>query len=87
MQVYLAYGLGVGVGMACAYVPAIGAVERWFVRRRGFASGLAVNGIGILYTSVAFGTLIGPSVAGFAFDSSSQTFHFNMPLQNVLVLK
>jgi MFS family permease len=26
--------------------------------------------IGILYTSVAFGTLIGPSAAGFAFDFS-----------------
>jgi hypothetical protein len=31
--------------LACAYVPAIGAVQRWFVRRRGFASGLAVSGI------------------------------------------
>jgi NAD(P)-dependent dehydrogenase (short-subunit alcohol dehydrogenase family) len=70
LQVYLAYGLDVGVGMACAYVPAIGAVQRWFVRRRCFASGLAVSGIGILFTSLAFGTLIGPSVAGFAFDIS-----------------
>ncbi len=26
--------------------------------------------IGILYTSVAFGTLVGPSAAGFAFDFS-----------------
>ena len=26
--------------------------------------------IGILYTSVAFGTLVGPSVAGFVFDIS-----------------
>jgi hypothetical protein len=26
--------------------------------------------IGILYTSVAFGTLVGPSAAGFAFDLS-----------------
>ena len=26
--------------------------------------------IGILYTSVAFGTLIGPSAAGFVFDIS-----------------
>ena len=25
----------------------IGAVQRWFVRRRGFASGLAVSGIGV----------------------------------------
>jgi MFS family permease len=38
LEVYTAYGLGVGVGVGCAYVPAIGAVQRWFVRRRGFAS-------------------------------------------------
>jgi MFS transporter, OFA family, oxalate/formate antiporter len=30
---------------------------------------MSVSGIiGILYTSVAFGTLVGPSAAGFAFD-------------------
>ena len=46
-EVYAAYGLGVGLGVGCAYVPAIGAVQRWFVRRRGFASGLAVSGIGV----------------------------------------
>ncbi|MCP3470210.1 MFS transporter [Bradyrhizobium sp. CCGUVB1N3] len=46
-EVYLAYGLGIGLGVGCAYVPAIGAVQRWFVKRRGFASGLAVSGIGL----------------------------------------
>jgi MFS family permease len=36
-----------------------------------YFGGRNVSGIiGILYTSVAFGTLIGPSVAGFAFDLS-----------------
>src|SRR6266446_4962967 len=55
-QVYVAYGFGVGLGMGCAYVPAIGAVQRWFVRRRGFASGLAVSGIGV-------GTLAMPPLA------------------------
>lgn len=55
-EVYLAYGLGVGVGVGCAYVPALGAVQRWFVRRRGFASGLAVSGIGL-------GTLVMPPLA------------------------
>jgi MFS family permease len=55
-EVYAAYGLGVGVGVGCAYVPAIGAVQRWFVRRRGFASGLAVSGIGV-------GTLVMPPLA------------------------
>lgn len=36
-----------------------------------YFGGRNVSGIiGILYTSVAFGTLIGPSAAGFAFDAS-----------------
>jgi len=56
LQVYVAYGLGVGFGVGCAYVPAVGAVQRWFVRRRGFASGLAVAGIGV-------GTLVMPPLA------------------------
>ncbi|KVS37692.1 MFS transporter [Burkholderia cepacia] len=56
MQVYVAYGLGVGFGVGCAYVPSVGAVQRWFVRRRGFASGLAVAGIGV-------GTLVMPPLA------------------------
>jgi MFS family permease len=46
-QVYLTYSLGVGFGVGFAYVPAIGAVQRWFVKRRGSASGIAVTGIGI----------------------------------------
>lgn len=50
------YGLGIGLGVGCAYVPALGAVQRWFVRRRGFASGLAVSGIGV-------GTLAMPPLA------------------------
>src|SRR5215467_9097998 len=55
-EVYAAYGLGVGLGVGCSYVPAVGAVQRWFAKRRGFASGLAVSGIGV-------GTLIMPPLA------------------------
>ena len=62
IEVYAAYGLGVGLGMGCAYVPAIGAVQRWFVRRRGFASGLAVAGIGV-------GTLVMPPLASLLIGS------------------
>jgi MFS family permease len=61
-EVYAAYGLGVGLGVGCAYVPAIGAVQRWFVRRRGFASGLAVSGIGV-------GTLVMPPLAALLIGS------------------
>lgn len=46
-QVYATYGLGIGLGVGFSYVPAVAAVQRWFVRRRGFASGLAVAGIGV----------------------------------------
>lgn len=55
-EVYAAYGLGIGLGVGCAYVPAVGAVQRWFARRRGFASGIAVSGIGV-------GTLAMPPLA------------------------
>lgn len=55
-EVYAAYGLGIGLGVGCAYVPALGAVQRWFVVRRGLASGLAVSGIGL-------GTLVMPPLA------------------------
>jgi MFS family permease len=55
-QVYLGYGLGVGVGVGFSYVPSVAAVQRWFVRGRGIASGLAIAGIGI-------GTLLGAPLA------------------------
>jgi MFS family permease len=61
-EVYLAYGLGVGLGVGCSYVPALGAVQRWFVRRRGFASGLAVSGIGV-------GTLLMPPLASLLIEA------------------
>ncbi|HUN47006.1 MAG TPA: MCT family MFS transporter [Stellaceae bacterium] len=55
-QIYLGFGVCMGVGVGFSYVPAIGVVQRWFVRRRGFASGVAVSGIGV-------GTLAVPPLA------------------------
>jgi MFS family permease len=60
-QIYAAY-IGVGIGIGCVYVPSIGAVQRWFVRRRAFASGIAVSGIGV-------GTLVLPPLAAFLIES------------------
>jgi MFS family permease len=60
-QIYAAYGVGVGVGVGFAYVPAIGTVQRWFVRKRGLASGFAVSGIGV-------GTLALPPLAGWLIE-------------------
>jgi MFS family permease len=50
---YLTYGAGVGVGVACAYVPMVAAVGGWFDRRRGAALGVAVAGIGAGTLAVA----------------------------------
>lgn len=43
---YLTYGLGVGVGAACAYMPTLAILGGWFVRRRNAALGMAAAGTG-----------------------------------------
>jgi MFS family permease len=53
---YLTYGIGVGVGVACAYVPMVAAAGSWFDRRQSLAIGVAVSGIGV-------GTLVGAPIA------------------------
>jgi MFS family permease len=62
-QVHVGFGLGLGFGIGFSFVPAIAAVQRWHVRRRGFASGIAVSGIG-------FGTLVMPPVAALLIEST-----------------
>ena len=54
-QVQAAFAVCIGGGVGMAYVPAVGSVQKWFDRRRGLASGIAVSGIGV-------GTLIVPPV-------------------------
>jgi MFS family permease len=57
VEVYIGYGVLIGLGCGFAYVPAIAAVQRWFNVHRGLASGIAVSGIGI-------GTALVPLAAG-----------------------
>jgi MFS family permease len=61
-QVYVGYGAGVGLGIGFAYVPAVAALQRWFVRRRGLATGIAVAGIGV-------GTIAAPPLAQLLIDA------------------
>jgi len=44
---YLTYGLGVGVAVACGYVPMLAVVGAWFKKRRTAALGVAVTGVGL----------------------------------------
>ncbi|WP_214368202.1 MFS transporter [Pseudonocardia sp. H11422] len=59
---YLTYGLGVGIAVACGYVPMVAVVGGWFDRRRGIALAVAVAGIGV-------GTLAGAPLAAVLIDA------------------
>lgn len=51
---YITYPIGVGVGVACGYVPMVAAVSGWFSRRRTLAVGIAVAGVGMGTLSVNY---------------------------------
>ena len=53
---YITFGVGVGVGVACGYVPMLAVVGAWFERRRAAALGIAVTGVGL-------GTLVATPLA------------------------
>src|SRR5215469_18501322 len=55
-QADIALGLGFGVGLAVCYTPAVAAVQPWFDRNRGVASGIALSGTGL-------GTLVMPLIS------------------------
>ncbi len=55
-QIYLFYGVLASIGVAGSWVPLLSTIARWFVRRRGLASGIVAAGIGI-------GTIILPLLA------------------------
>jgi MFS family permease len=58
----LTYSVGVGIAVACGYVPMVAVVGGWFERQRTLALGVAVAGIGM-------GTLVMAPVASRLIDS------------------
>jgi MFS family permease len=61
-MLYLTFSVGLGIGVGLTYVPSVGAVQPWFLRRRAFASGIAVAGIGA-------GNFAGPLLAVWWIDA------------------
>lgn len=61
---YISYGAGVGVAIACGYVPMVATVGGWFVERRPLALGVAVAGIGL-------GTLVGAPLSARLIDATT----------------
>lgn len=61
---YIGFGAGVGLAIACGYVPMVALVGGWFDRQRALALGVSVAGIGL-------GTLIGSPLSAALIDATS----------------
>lgn len=46
-QLYLFYGILIGVGMSGAWIPQVATVARWFIAKRGMAIGIVTAGVGV----------------------------------------
>jgi MFS family permease len=55
-QLYLFYGVLVGIGMSATFIPQLSLVARWFIKRRAMATGLVMAGDGV-------GIMIAPPLA------------------------
>ena len=69
---YLTYGLGVGIGGACCYVPPLASVGGWFDKHRNTALGVAATGTGA-------GTMAVPPIA------AALIHHFGWRLTDVIL--
>ena len=70
LQVYAAYGLGIGLGVGCSYVPAVGAVPRWFARRKVRNSASQIVPGDRVMENIVIANPIDPSVSGGAVANS-----------------
>ena len=46
-QIYLFYGVIIGIGMGLYWVPLLAIVPRWFIKRRALIIGIVTSGIGV----------------------------------------
>ncbi len=61
-QVYIIWGILMGVAFSCCSVPVISTIPRWFQRKRGIAVGITVTGFGL-------GGMISPPLAQWLISS------------------
>ncbi len=63
-QLYLFYGVIIGIGTSAFWVPLLSTVARWFGRRRGMMTGVTLTGVGI-------GSMIMPPIANWLISDYS----------------
>ena len=70
-QLYLVYGLIIGTGLSCYFIPLVSTTARWFVKRRGIMTGVVTAGVGT-------GTIIMPLVASWLISSYGWRFSYTI---------
>ncbi len=63
-QIYVFFGVMISIGMSCTTVPLMSTVARWFVKRRGLASGMVASGVGV-------GITVAPPLANLLITTTS----------------
>ncbi|KAJ8690333.1 hypothetical protein PTI98_011764 [Pleurotus ostreatus] len=75
-QVYLAQGLGLGIGAGILYIPALGVQAHHWKRHRGFAMGVVVTGssMGGIFFPIMLNQLFKSSKVGFEWGVRASAF-------------
>jgi len=78
-EIYIFFGVFASLGSACAWVPLLTTIARWFVSTRGLMSGIAVAGVGV-------GTLLVPPLCGYLISNLGWRTSYIVIGAGVLVL-
>jgi len=62
LQMYLIWGVIMGLAFSCGFIPIVSTIPRWFIKKRGVALGVAVAGYGL-------GEIISPPLAQWLISS------------------
>ncbi len=68
-QLYLVYGVIIGIGSSGFWVPILSTIARWFSRRRGIITAISLTGMGV-------GTMIMPPLANWLITSYNWRISF-----------
>ena len=68
-QLYLFYGVIIGIGMSGGFVPLVSTVARWFTKRRGMITGIVTSSVGL-------GIMIMPPLAGWLISTYGWRFSY-----------
>ncbi len=79
-QLYLFYGVLIGIGTSAFWVPLLSTVARWFPRRRGMMTSITLTGVGI-------GSMIMPPIANWLIsDYSWRTSYIIMGIVVLVII-